>query len=824
MAATGKVLGTVTSVVGEVKAIAADGTVRILQVGDEIHADETLNTGTLGSINIVMANGATLDCGANTDLPLHEGLLGVAAAVAAAPAITAPAGDVAALQAAIAAGQDPSQVAQATAAGGAPAAGGVDSGGAHSPVILEQTNSASVVSSGFQTEGAGIGFPSPEFLLLGGVEQQPTVSVGVDVSVEPGEGGGGTDPGIVVSGNTASLIEGTNGADGKLVTFVISLSQAFDEPVTVTYQVMPGTAQTPSDYFDGETLSGTVTLEPGTTQFFVLVQITQDHLVEANETFNIVLTEAINATIDPNADEVIVTIVDDDLNPIARDDAYSVNEGQTLTGNVLTKVDAGETDDDTAQGVETLQVITAGTFATAEGGTVVLAADGSFTYTPPSENYNGPDSFEYTIREMSGGELINDPDTATVTINVLAVNDPPVAEGEAFTTAEDTALTGSVTGNESDIEDGTNLTYVLVSGPSNSEAFTLNADGSFSYMPTDNYNGPDSFTYKVVDSDGLESNVVTADITVTPVNDPPVITPVDVEGLVNESGLPTEDRSVDSDKLTTGGSFAVSDVDGDTITLSQIQFKPSGAEGFTTVTASGSSAEVDTGHGILSLNSTDGGQNWAWTYELYAPVTDGTGNEVDEFKVTVTDGTAQVSSDIIATVTIVDDLPAAVNDVGGADEDQTVVVNVLANDLVGADVNGTLVSATLATSGAGSISFDANGNVTFDPAPGFQGPVTINYTMQDVDGDQSNAVLTITVSPDSEPTVDVVLAEGDDGASDESALAGGTGGGSTMTSGTFPIDTGNDAVASLTVDGVNVTNGGTVTTGDYGTLVVTLAD
>ena len=172
MAATGKVLGTVTSVVGEVKATAADGTVRILQVGDKVHADETLNTGTLGSVNIVMENGTTLDCGANTDLAMHEGMLGVAAATAT-PTSAAPAGDVAALQAAIAAGADPSKVAEATAAGGAPAAGGGDDSGGSTPVIIEQTNSAGVVTSGFPTEGAGIGFPAPEFLLVPTTQVQP---------------------------------------------------------------------------------------------------------------------------------------------------------------------------------------------------------------------------------------------------------------------------------------------------------------------------------------------------------------------------------------------------------------------------------------------------------------------------------------------------------------------------------------------------------------------------------------------------------------------------------------------------------------------------
>ena len=108
MASTGKVIGTVTAVLGEAKATAADGTVRILQVGDQVHGDEVITTSAAGSINVVLENGKTLDCGGDADLTLHEGILNVATA----PAISAPASDVEALQRAIAAGQDPSQVAR----------------------------------------------------------------------------------------------------------------------------------------------------------------------------------------------------------------------------------------------------------------------------------------------------------------------------------------------------------------------------------------------------------------------------------------------------------------------------------------------------------------------------------------------------------------------------------------------------------------------------------------------------------------------------------------------------------------------------------------
>jgi hypothetical protein len=164
MAATGKVIGTVTAVVGEAKATAADGTVRILQVGDAVHSDEVISTSAAGSINVVLANGKTLDCGADADLALHQGILDVG--MTAAPS---PASDVDSIQRAIAAGQDPSQVAAATAAGGAPAAGGADDGGAHTPVIIEQGSSASVVSSGFSTEGDSIAFPNETPQALPGV-------------------------------------------------------------------------------------------------------------------------------------------------------------------------------------------------------------------------------------------------------------------------------------------------------------------------------------------------------------------------------------------------------------------------------------------------------------------------------------------------------------------------------------------------------------------------------------------------------------------------------------------------------------------------------
>ncbi len=110
-----------------------------------------------------------------------------------------------------------------------------------------------------------------------------------------------------------------------------------------------------------------------------------------------------------------------------------------------------------------------------------------------------------------------------MTITVSPVNDAPAAAGDSYSTAEDTARTVAapgVLGNDSD-PDGTTLTAVLVSGPSHG-TLTLNPDGSFTYTPAANYNGPDSFTYRA--SDGtLTSNVATVAISVTAVNDAPTV-------------------------------------------------------------------------------------------------------------------------------------------------------------------------------------------------------------------------------------------------------------------------------------------------------------
>ncbi len=166
--------------------------------------------------------------------------------------------------------------------------------------------------------------------------------------------------------------------------------------------------------------------------------------------------------------------------------------------------------------------------------------------------------------------------TPTVTPTPTPIpNRPPVANPDSYVTNEDMPLHISapgVLGNDSD-PDGNPLTAVLVSGPSHG-ALNLNPDGSFTYTPTLNFNGTDTFTYRASDGQAF-SNEATVTITVQPVNDPPA---ADAGGpyTVPEGGSVTLSGSgsdVDGDPLTfawdldNNGSFETS---GASVTFSAV--------------------------------------------------------------------------------------------------------------------------------------------------------------------------------------------------------------------------------------------------------------
>jgi hypothetical protein len=163
------------------------------------------------------------------------------------------------------------------------------------------------------------------------------------------------------------------------------------------------------------------------------------------------------------------------------------------------------------------------------------------TYAP-NAGYVGADSFTFTV---SDGQTTSAP--ATVDLTVTEVNEPPVANAQVVTTAEDTAIAITLTGSD---PDGDPLVYGLMSTPEHGVL-----DGvapTLTYTPAADYNGPDSFQFSVYDG-ALYSESATVSITVNPVNDPPV---------ANAQSVTTDQDTAVAVTLTG------SDVDGDPITFS----------------------------------------------------------------------------------------------------------------------------------------------------------------------------------------------------------------------------------------------------------------
>lgn len=138
-------------------------------------------------------------------------------------------------------------------------------------------------------------------------------------------------------------------------------------------------------------------------------------------------------------------------------------------------------------------------------------------YTP-SLNYNGTDSFTYLVNDGISDSV----SIATVSFTISAVNDAPVlANTQAVSTLEDQPLTFNLNAG-TDIENDA-LTYIKVTDTTNGSITCLGgSDRSCTYTPNADFEGTDSFTYKANDS-ALDSNMATVTITVTALNDRPVI-------------------------------------------------------------------------------------------------------------------------------------------------------------------------------------------------------------------------------------------------------------------------------------------------------------
>ncbi|MDP1835615.1 MAG: Ig-like domain-containing protein [Chlamydiales bacterium] len=372
--------------------------------------------------------------------------------------------------------------------------------------------------------------------------------------------------------------------------------------------------------------------------------------------------------------------------PVATNDSFSGAEDNDITGNV-------QTNDSDPDG----DALTTTLGAVPTNGSVVLNPDGSFTYTP-NANYNGTDSFTYTL---SDGAKTS---TATVSLTITAVNDPPVAVDDAFSGAEDTPITGNVQANDGNV-DGDMLTATVDVGPTNGSV-VLNPDGSFTYTPNANYNGSDSFTYIL--SDGAFSSTATVNLTITAVNDPPV--------AVDDNYSGAEDTDIIGNVQTND-----SNVDGDVLT-----------------------AMVDVGptNGSVFLNA-DG----SFTY---TPNTNYYGS--DSFTYILTDGSLNSTATVNLTIIAENDPPVAVDDSFGGAEDTLITGNVQTND---GDPDGDLLTAIVdAGPTNGSVVLNPDGSFTYTPNADYNGTDSFTYILSDGTF-TSTATVNLTIIAMNDPPVAV---------------------------------------------------------------------
>lgn len=328
-----------------------------------------------------------------------------------------------------------------------------------------------------------------------------------------------------------------------------------------------------------------------------------------------------------------------------------------------------------------------------------VQGDGSFTYTPLT-NFNGTDSFTYSVSDGNGGT-----NTYTAYITVDPVNDAPDAADDGFTVNEGQAATFDLIVNDTDVDNGLDLsTLTIISGPANG-IVVISGDGTVSYIHDGSETTADSFTYTISDDSGAASNTATVDITVISTNDVPTSAPVDL-GAVDE----------DTTFLITEAALlaGADDADGDTLYIENLQ--------------------ISNGNGIL-VDNLDG----SWTFSPFVDWNGAVGFSFD-----VSDGAIAVAGSASLTVDPVNDAPTATGNSASGQADTPITGNLVAN--IGDVDMDSLVVVLVQDVQHGVLSLSADGTFTYTPDSGFSGEDSFSYCVNDGEEDSNMAIVTLTVA------------------------------------------------------------------------------
>jgi uncharacterized delta-60 repeat protein len=384
--------------------------------------------------------------------------------------------------------------------------------------------------------------------------------------------------------------------------------------------------------------------------------------------------------------------------PVANNDSYTVNEDNTL----VISAGNGVLSNDTDPNGDTFTVDD--TFIVAPThGQLLLSIDGSFSYIPDA-NFNGVDQFQYAAIDSLGASA-----TATVTIIVNSQPDNPVAQNDAYQFSRNNLFSVSaesgLLANDFNIETGElTVSTTPVTVPKNG-TLNLNSDGSFTYQPSSDFSGVDSFSYSISNEQGLTA---TAQVTLSESGNNTFPEASDDQFTIDEDSSAAQLNVLAND----------TDADGDTITLFNVNS--------TLGSASIVNGQIEytppanfSGQTVLTYSITDG-------YENGSP------------------GEKDSSASVTITVTPVNDAPVANTDLITINEDAlALLVNVLAND---SDIDGDslILSEVSANSGTALI---VDNQVQYTPAANSNGVATVTYSITDAQNASATSTLSITILP-----------------------------------------------------------------------------
>ncbi|MGB7491892.1 MAG: Ig-like domain-containing protein, partial [Thermoanaerobaculia bacterium] len=437
------------------------------------------------------------------------------------------------------------------------------------------------------------------------------------------------------------------------------------------------------DYDDG---SGVQSLALNTDQTFSL---SRSYAADGVYTVTVTVSDDDGGS---TSDTATVTVAN--VAPVVNSQSVTTNE-DTAIGITLTGSDAG--------GDSLAFAVLFGPSSGSLSGTAP-----SLTYSP-AENFNGADSF--TFQANDGGSENNLSNVATVTITVIAVNDPPVLSADSTSTNEDIQLTIPVLLNDNDDADNGSMDpgSVTITGPPSNGNTTVGPAGVITYTPNENFNGVDSFQYQACDL-GEPTPVLcgeaTVSITISPINDNPVAVD-DVFGTNEDVPLTVGAPGVLGNDI---------DVDGVSLTATLISAPAQG-----------------------TLNFNDDG-----SFSFTPPE-----NIFGAFSFTYTASDGELPSGVAtATITVlpVNDNPVANDDSYLKAEGASLVVaspGILDND---SDVDGDSLTAELVTAAPnGTVVVDADGGFSYTPNSGFFGSDSFSYEALDGNGGSDSAAVTVGV-------------------------------------------------------------------------------